>query len=81
MEDRAQIRGSLCWELVDTIVADPEGQDTDKRNNIQLHVEFPSPLKYREGRDKNSQYSYLCRYLVELAPRQLGPPVSDPAQS
>ena len=45
------------WEPVDPVVADPVGQDNDKRNNIRIYGN--SLFKYTEGGDKTSQYSYL----------------------
>ena len=49
------------WEPVDPVVADPVRQDNDKRNNIQIYIYIygNSLLKYTEGGDKTSQYSYL----------------------
>ena len=63
------------WEPVDPVVADPVRQDNDKRNNIQIYTENPYSITQREG--TNLPMFISCRYLVELGPRQLGPPVAD----
>ena len=58
------------WELVDPVVADTVAQDNDKRNNIQIYIYIyrTSILKYTEGRDKTSPYSYLDVILSKRVP-------------
>ena len=59
-------------ELVDPVVADPIRQDNDKRNNIHIYIYIHTYgnilLKYTEGGDKTSQYSYLVVILSNGVP-------------
>ena len=57
----------IFWEPVDPFVADPVRQDNDKRNNI-TNIYGSSLLKYTEGGDKTSQYSYLVVILSNWVP-------------
>ena len=72
---------NLCnWDLVNPIVADPAAQDNKKRNNIQkliyiyiytkafICIDGNSLLRYTEGGDKTSQYSYLVVILSNWFP-------------
>ena len=69
--------GSLYWELVDPVVADPVAQDNDKRNNIQMYTEIMPYKAPHRGRGQNFPMFISCRYLVELGSRQLGLPIAD----
>ena len=57
-ESHVYLGKSIFWELVDPVVADPVRQDNDKRKQY-TNIYVNSLLKYTEGGDKNSQYSYL----------------------
>ena len=59
--------GEFFWELIDPVVADPVRQDNDKGKQY-TNIYGNSLLKYTEGGDKTSQYSYLVAILSNWVP-------------